>query len=349
MAFFKKMISKKPLSVFDCGSDKLAFLIGAKDAGGSFQVLGAGESDLGGVENGEIRNLGDAVESVMDALRKAQNSAGVKVDSVYFNFDDPAMESRRVNGTKILSGEGEILATDIHEALRMAERDVSQFEKKVLYSKPVGFIVDDRDRIENPIGVFGQKLAVEVHILRACSDRCDAWQKLISRCHLARGILVPSALSTAYGILPPPDREKKRMIVDAGKDFFNLFIFSKNALVDCRVILTKMADLDSTAELFRSAAKDLAEKNTGVAEILFTGDLAGDENFFNDLFQGFGLPFQKAAPTGVARLTEPRYASLAGLFYVADELEKKTPFLQTGKGIFQSMKEKTMMTLQEYF
>ena len=213
----------------------------------------------------------------------------------------------------------------------------------------MGFLIDDRDKIDNPIGVFGRKLDVEVQVLQARSDRCDAWQKLIERCHLGRGNAVPSALSTAYGILSPQDRQKTRLILDAGKDFLNLFIFGKNTLIDYRVFLTKTPDARGWVPEIRAAAKDLIEKNSGAAEILFTGELAADAKWADEAFEGLGVSYSKAGPLGVARLNEPRYASLAGLFTAADELEKKTPFLQTGQGIFQSVKDKTLTALQEYF
>lgn len=349
MGFFKKIVTRKPISVLDCGSEKAAILIGAKLPGGDFEVIGAGESNLCGVEDGEIRNLGDAAESVMEARRKAEASAGIKVDSVTFNFDDASMQSSHVHGVKTLTGEGEIRASDLEETVDMAERHVSQFEKRILYCKPVGFLVDDRDKMDNPIGVFGRKLDVEVHVLQARSDLCDAWQKLIRRCHLSRGSPVPSALSTAYGILSVRDREKQRLILDAGRDFLNIFIFGKNALIDNRVFLTKTLEVRGFAHEIQSAAKDLIEKNAGVTEILFTGELAVDEKWAKEALEGLGLPYSKAGPLGVTRLTEPRYASLAGLFYAADELEKKTPFLQTGRGVFQSIKDKALTTLQEYF
>ena len=247
MDFLKKIVSKKTVSVLDCDSDRLVVLIAAKAADGTFQILGGGESVPRGIDCGEIRNLGDAVESLMDALRKAENSSGVNVDSLYFNFDDVALESRHVHYTKNLSGEGEIQTSDLDEAVEMAVRQVGQFEKSVLYCKPVGFVIDDRDRVENPVGVFGRKLDVEVYVLQARSDLCDAWQKLIQRCHLARGVPIPSVLSTAYGILPADDRQKKRLIADAGGDFLNLFIFGKNILMDHRIFLTKSIRLHGVA------------------------------------------------------------------------------------------------------
>ncbi len=349
MSFLKKIVSKKSFSVLDMGFQKTALLIGVKAEDGSFQVVGAGDSEARGIQSGEIENLGDVVESVGEALRKAERSAGVKVGEIYFNLDDPAMQSTRALGTKTLAGEGEVQPSDVEEAVRMAERDMNCFDKMILYSKPLAFTVDDRDRIENPIGVFGGKLEVELGLLQARSDRCDAWQRVMQRCQLNRAVPVPSAWSVAYGILSSADRDKTRLIVDWGQDFVNIFIFAKNAIRDHRIFLTCPLEESDQIKKVADLAKELVDANGSVMEFLVTGDRAREEHLVNAVSQRGDFSFRVASPVGISRLSEPRFASLAGLFAVAEELGKKAPLLETGKGLLVSVKQKALSYIQDYF
>lgn len=349
VSFFKKIVSKKSFAILDIGSQKTVLLIGVKTVDGSFQVIGAGDSQTRGIQGGEIQNLGDVVESVAEALRKSEQSAGVKAREIYFNVDDSAMRSARASGTKILAGEGEIQPSDVEEAVRAAERDMNCFEKMILYSKPVAFTVDDRDRIENPIGVFGGKLEVELHLLQARSDRCDAWQRVIHRCQLDRGVPVPSAWSVAYGVLPPTDRDKTRLIIDWGEDFANIFIFAKNAIRDHRVFLTDLLEDSLQVQRVVDLAKELIEKNGPPTELLITGDRAREGDLVSAVSERSGFSFRVASPVGISKLSEPRFASLAGLFSVAEELERKAPLLETGRGLLMSVKQRALSYIQEYF
>ncbi len=340
---------KKALSVLDFGSETVAVLVGEKKEDGTFHILGAGDAPARGVENGEITNLGDAVESVVEAARKAERCSGVRVETVYYNFDDARIQSVRSKGSKQLAGEGEIRAQDVECARQTAERLVSHFEKVIVYSKEIGFLIDDRDVVDNPVGVFGRKLEVTMHILQARSEYCEAWQKLIKRANLGNGVRVFSCWSTAYGILPREDRKRKRLILDLGKDHLNFFIFENNVVSDGRFYLNNKFSLAQIGERASAALAELTAKWPDVKEVLVTGDLAQDEKMIQALKETISVPVRLGSPLWVPKLTASKYASIVGLLCVADELERKSPVHRRNKGLFVSAKEKAVSFINEYF
>src|SRR6185503_1337400 len=134
---------------------------------GEVRLLARAESPLKGVERGELTHIGDAVESVVAALRAAENAAGLKCEQVLYNFDDVSLEGHFPSGSRMLSGEGQIRVSDIAQAALAAERLVNHFEKSAVYSAETGFLIDGKDPVANPVGVFGRQLDVQLHVLMA--------------------------------------------------------------------------------------------------------------------------------------------------------------------------------------
>jgi len=348
VSFVRRIYSKPLLSALDFGPERVAVLIGEKKPDGTFHILGAGDSEARGVKDGEIVHLGDAVESAVEAVRAAEKAGGIKVQTLYINYDDPKVESVKSRGSKILKGEGEIQGSDIQEACEMAERLAARFEKKAVYSKAISFLIDDRDTVSNPSGVFGRKLEALVHLIQASSAGVEKWQRFIERCNVKKGSLVFSAWSTAYGLLPKADRERKRLIVNLGRDFSKIFIFAQDRIMDYQCLSMKNKNLGERGAHLLKEVKELLDKHPDSEQVLATGDFSKNEQGIQCLKE-LSIPFCPSGPLGVDTLTSPESSSLAGLLFVADDLEKKRPILRRDKGLLTNVKEKAVTFINDYF
>lgn len=349
MSFLKGIASKRPVGVLDFGADTVSVVIAHKADPSGFQVLGAGSSVSSGFAKGDIVNLGDAVESVVDAVRKAEESSGVKLEHYYYNFDDAGCVSVRAQGTKTLKGEGEIRPSDVADACRSAERFVGHFERKIVYARDVRCVIDDRDWVDNPVGVFGRKLDVEMHIIQARSAHCEAWRRLLDRAQLGRTTPVLSALSSVYGVVPKEDRARRVIVADAGEDYLNLTAFGNHRIIDHRIFLSEEIHLKQWAERALAPIRDFVEKNSDTEVFVWTGDLAREDKGLETLKSWISVPVRVGLPLGVQKLESPRYAAVAGLLAVADEMEKKASILQNHQGFFENAKEKAEAFINEYF
>ncbi len=349
MNLVKKIYAKNVLTVLDYGFDSVIVLIAEKKEDGRFQMIGAGDSAAQGLDKGEVAHLGDVTESIVQALKKAESSSGIKVDKLYYNFDDSQMRSVFSRGSKLLEGEGEVRASDIEEARKVAERLAGNFEKSIIYSKEVQFVIDDHDDVINPIGVFGKKLDVMVHILQARSSQCDVWHRLMRRTQVSRCTPVLSAWSTAYGILPKNDRIKKRLILDLGKDLSNVFVFRNDRITNYKVRPATLENMPSLKEQVMTLIKEFLSSDPGIEEVLITGDRAQDQAILGHLEGQIPIPLKVMAPLEISKLHYPRYASVAGLLSVADEIESRMPMLRAERNIFSNVKQRTLSFINEYF
>ncbi len=349
MKFVRSFYRKKALSVLDVGSREVTAITAERQSDGSFRVLGAGHSRLAGIAGGRVLNFGDAAESIVDAARAAQAASGIRPDKIYFNLDDTNIESVTVCGSKSLAGEGEIRHLEVDEAKTSAERLMRHFEKSLVYSKPVRFVIDDRDVVSDPIGVFGRKLEVWVYLVQARSAHCDAWQRLMRRAGYAKAVPVLSAWSTALGILSREDRGKKNLILDLSRDFSNLFIFTGQGITELRLSANGEASAHVIFERAKGLAGELLEKNPGINQVFLTGELAAQAEQSESLENCFPASPRLGLPIGVPGLHVAAYASAAGLLHAAHEIEKKTSPTYRDKDLVSAVKDQTASFIREYF
>ncbi|MBI4433035.1 MAG: hypothetical protein HY592_06130 [Candidatus Omnitrophica bacterium] len=332
----------KAHSVIDFGPKTVIALCAEKKADGSFHLLGGAEIPLQGTRNGQVTHTGDAVECVREALKKVRQAAGVSLGSVYFNFDDPGLSSIRSRADKLLAGEGEVRRSDIREVCEMARRLAADFEKSVVYAKEIEFLIDDKDPVANPLGVFGRKLDVTMHLLLANAARLCQWRKVFERCGVNQAVPIPSAWSIARGVISSEEASGTEVVFDAGADFLNGVVWENGAIQEC-----------VTQEGRGSMApwvKNWEAMIQRAGSVKVTGDLASDESWVEGLRSQWNVPIQRALPLGLSKLTDPKHAAIVGLVHVADEMQKKTPRVYRGAGILgRNMRERMKMFIQEYF
>jgi cell division protein FtsA len=344
----KNIYSKKIYFALDFGAERVAAIVAERESPEGFRVLGAGDARAEGLADGGITHLGDAVEAVVEAVGKAERSSGLRAETLYYNFDDPGMESRFAEGSKTLAGEGEIGPADVDDARQMAERMAGHFEKNIVYSRETRFLIDERDAVEDPVGAFGRHLHATVHLLQARSAHCQDWQKLMRRAKIDKAVRVVSPWSTAYGVVPPREREGRKLIADLGGDLVSVFLFENGRVSACSFFAPGRSTAGETAERALSAATALAAKSHGPEEVLLTGDRA-EEPVFLEVFKRGPLASRVAPALGIPKLNAPRYASIAGLVSVAEELEKKIPMLHNRRGLLLDVKERAVTFINEYF
>jgi hypothetical protein len=337
---FVRSFSMRPLWALDAGGGRVRVAAAEKRADG-FRVLGVGEAAWPEREAAAL-HVGDCAEAVTAAMRAAENAAGFSVDVLHYNFRDPSLHEANGQGTKILSGDGQIRTADVEDACRAAKRGAGDFDSRQVYFRTAGYVIDERDAVDDPIGVFGRKLDVSVYMLFADARACEWWRRVLDRTPARRCVRVLAAWSAAYAVIPPPDRAAKRLLVDAG-DVTTAFVFGAGRV---RRAAAWFLD-DACARLPEWAAAALAEE-AGIREVLVCGDSADDPRVLSAL-DGLGRDIHRCAPYGLAPFDRPGDAALAGLLRVADELESRRPLLHADGGLLARARQRVTSLLNEYF
>lgn len=349
MNIAKKIYPKEVLSALDVGKDYVTVLI-ARRRGSQFEVLGGGQAPARGFKAGEIIHLGDAADALALALSKAEESSGAKTENLFLNFNDVEAMSKRLRGTRFLTGEGQIGRADVDLASSCAKRLGEDFSYSLMYEAPVDYWVDDKDHVEDPLGVFGAKLDVDLFTVFVRSSSLDQWKKVLRRTRQKNYYFFLSILSSFYGVVQDFEKKGVKLLADVGADLCTLGVFDAGRLVEFGSHVTDERGSSGLDGFLAEGTEQAAQKYPDLTELILTGDLA-TADLAGRLTNEHTRPMTiRVAESGLlSKFSEPRFASLAGILVLADEMKKKTPELRDHRSLWANAKIRFLTFLEDYF
>ncbi len=213
------------LVALDIGSTKTCALIGElEDDSVKFVSLGAAESR--GLRKGLIVNLDAAVSSIRRALEEAESVAGVPVESALMGVAGSHIRGVNSRGGITLGPRPrDVQREDVKRAVEAARSVSLPGDREVLHVLPQEFLLDAQGSIRDPMGMVGQRLEVNVHIVTTSSA---ATQNLITAANRA-GVMVSDTvletLASAEACLTLDERELGCCLLDIGGGTTELLVY----------------------------------------------------------------------------------------------------------------------------
>ena len=209
----------------DIGSTKTCALIAEiEDEHVKFLALGAAESK--GLRKGLIVNLDSTVSSIRRAVEEAESVANVPVESAVIG-----VAGGHVRGVNSLAGISlgqrgrDIERDDVRRAIDAARNITLPEDREVLHVLPHEFKVDAQEGIRDAIGMVGQRLEANVHLV---TSSIAATQNLVSAANKA-GILISDTvlepLASAESCLTQDEREMGCCLLDIGGGTTELIVY----------------------------------------------------------------------------------------------------------------------------
>lgn len=214
------------LVALDIGSAKTCALIAEiEDTGARFLGMGAAESK--GSRKGLIVNLDAAVGSIRRALEEAEGVANVPVESAVVGI--AGSHVRGVNsrgGISLGARPRDIEKEHVRRAVDAARAVTLPEDREILHVLPQEFLVDQQDNIRDPIGMVGQSLEVNVHIV---TTSITATQNVVTAVNRAGVVVSDTALeplASAEAVLTQDERELGCCLLDIGGGTTELIVYS---------------------------------------------------------------------------------------------------------------------------
>ncbi|MGB2626848.1 MAG: cell division protein FtsA [Candidatus Acidiferrum sp.] len=215
----------KYLVGLDIGSTKTCVLLAElEDDQVKFLALGAAESK--GLRKGLIVNLDSTVSSIRRAVEEAEGVANIPVESAIIGVAGGHV--RGVNsrgGVQLGPRPRDIERDDLRRTIDQARNVSLPEDREVLHVLPHEFIVDAQDGIRDPLGMVGQRLEANVHIV---TSSISATQNLVTAANKA-GILINDTvlepLASAEACLTQDERDLGCCLLDIGGGTTELIVY----------------------------------------------------------------------------------------------------------------------------
>jgi cell division protein FtsA len=218
---------ERHIVALDIGSTKTCALIGEMDDDGGvkFAALGAAESK--GWRKGQIVNLDLAVSSIRRAVEEADSIVSVPVESALIGV--AGVHVRGVNsrgGMTIGSRPRDVQRDDVRRAIEAARGIQLPEDREVLHVLPQEFFLDSHDNIRDAIGMVGQRLEANVHIVTASGSATQNIVTAVNRAGVRVDDTVLEPLASAEACLTQDERELGSALLDIGGGTTELIAFS---------------------------------------------------------------------------------------------------------------------------
>jgi cell division protein FtsA len=310
---------ERHIVALDIGSTKTCALIGEMDDDGGvkFAALGAAESK--GWRKGQIVNLDLAVSSIRRAVEEAESIVSVPVESALIGV--AGTHVRGVNsrgGMTIGSRPRDVQRDDVRRAIEAARGISLPEDREVLHVLPQEFFLDSHDNIRDAIGMVGQRLEANVHIVTASGSSTQNIVTAVNRAGVRVDDTVLEPLASAEACLTQDERELGAGLLDIGGGTTELIAFAGGVVRHTAAIPVGGDHFTNDLAVGLRTPIPEAEKIKREYACVFRALLTQDDPI--EIASVGDRPPRNVYPRMLADIVEPRAQEL--LMLVRDELRR---------------------------
>ncbi len=215
----------------DIGTTKICSVVANITEQGEFEVLGCGIVPSKGLKKGVIVNIEDASNAIAASLERAETQAGFELRQVFIGISGGHIEGINSKGVVAITDKNkEISAADVQRAVDAAKAVVIPLDREVIHIIPQQFIVDDQDGIKDPVGMYGSRLEVVVHIITAAASSVGNLMKSVAKAGYEATDIILEPLASAQSVLTEEEKDLGVALVDIGGGTTDYVIFEEGSL-----------------------------------------------------------------------------------------------------------------------
>ncbi|HZK08280.1 MAG TPA: cell division protein FtsA [Bacteroidales bacterium] len=249
----------------DIGTTKIAAIAGRRGEHGKIEVIGYGKTESIGVKRGVVSNIENTVQSIRKAVEDAEQKSNAEIKYVNVGIAGQHIKSLQHRGSLIRkNNEVEISQDDIDTLLNsMFNLNMSPGEE-IIDVIPQEYIIDNEQGIRHPIGMLGNSLEANFHIIIGQTTAAKNIYKCVKKAGLEVVELLIEPIASAAAVLSEEEKEAGVVLVDIGGGTTDIAIFQDSIIRHTAVIplggdaLTE--DVKEGCSIIRKHAEELKVK-----------------------------------------------------------------------------------------
>jgi cell division protein FtsA len=204
---------------------------------GSLELLSTGYADSRGLKKGIVVDLDEAAASIRKAAVEAELKSNIPVEWVTVGAAGDHFQSFNSRGAITIEGDHrEISEEAVAQVIRAAQSVPIPPDREVIHVLPQEFFLDDHGGIQNPVGLFGSQLDVNIHVVTCQSALSQNLINAVNRAQMRVKKLVLQQLASAEAVLTKDERELGAAVIDIGGGTTDIAVFLQNAVQFTKVL-----------------------------------------------------------------------------------------------------------------
>ena len=221
----------------DIGTTKIVAMIGQKNQYGKLETIGVGKSKSMGVHRGVVNNITQTIQSIQNAVSEAEATSDIKIDGVTVGIAGQHIRSlqhsdyiTRPNADQVINEE------DIERLINQVHKLVMLPGEEIIHVLPQDFKVDGQAEIKEPIGMYGERLEANFHVVVGQVSSIRNIGRCIQTAGLSLEGITLEPLASAKAVLSQEEKEAGVALIDIGGGTTDLAVFKDGIIRHTAVI-----------------------------------------------------------------------------------------------------------------
>jgi len=221
----------------DIGTTKIVAMIGQKNQYGKLETVGVGKSKSMGVHRGVVNNITQTIQSIQNAVSEAEATSEIKIDGVTVGIAGQHIRSlqhsdyiTRPNAEEVINEE------DIDRLINQVHKLVMLPGEEIIHVLPQDFKVDGQAEIKEPIGMYGERLEANFHVVVGQVSSIRNIGRCIQTAGLSLDGITLEPLASAKAVLSQEEKEAGVALIDIGGGTTDLAVFKDGIIRHTAVI-----------------------------------------------------------------------------------------------------------------
>lgn len=236
------MAMDRLIAALDVGTSKVSCFVAQLADDGNLRVIGIGHRASPGLRAGTVIDMDDTVAAISASVDLAERVGGRGVEDVLVSVSAGSPNSKIIEVDVEIDGH-EVQQVDIDRVLAAARTEIDPNDKAIIHAFPACFMIDGAMALKPPIGMFGEKLSVAMHVISAQSGPVRNLETCVRRAHLNPTANVVSPYASGLATLVEDEMDLGVACIDLGAGTTGLSVFAQKALIHADILPIGGADI----------------------------------------------------------------------------------------------------------
>lgn len=201
------------------------------------QIIGLGQVLSAGIRKGTIIDFEEAIKTIGNSFKQAQENAGVQPRSAYVSIGGDHIASMPSRGTVAVGRvDGQISPDDLERVIANAATVALPTNQEILHNIPNEFIIDGEGGFRDVMGMNGMRLEVNTIILRGSSAHIKTVNRCLEENEIEIDGYVLSPLAASKAVLSKRQRELGVVCIDIGGGTTDVAVFEEGHLIHSSIL-----------------------------------------------------------------------------------------------------------------
>lgn len=254
--------SPKFIVGIDIGTTKVRCVVGHIDSTtGHPTIVGVGAANNSGMRKGNVVNLEGPAQAIDEALGEAERMSGYQIDAATISINGSHVVSTHSDGMIAVGNNShEITEEDIARIEEVATLGKVPANREILEVVPHSYKLDGQDNIKNPVGMTGNRLEIDAHVVSVLTPHLLNLQKASESAKVTPNSIIVAGVAAARAVLTEQQIENGVALIDIGGSTTNIAVYEEGDLQFCAVVPMGGINITNDLAIGLKTDPEIAEK-----------------------------------------------------------------------------------------